>query len=70
MNRNVNQFIFIHFKNACLTALFFEVCAFLAANCYGFDCMLLSCHVAFQSESTLHNCLNAKELLAGNKRTI
>ena len=35
---------------------------------YGaFDCMLLSCHVPFQSESTLYIYLNVKELLARNR---
>ena len=32
--------------------------------------MLLSCHVRFQSESTLYSCLNDKELLDGNRRNI
>ena len=37
-----------------------------------FDCMFFSCHVCsshvkFQSESTLHSCLNVKELLARSR---
>ena len=35
-----------------------------------FDCMLLSCHVLFQSESALYSCLNVKELVPRNKRDI
>ena len=35
-----------------------------------FDCMLLSFTYAFQSESTLYNCLNVKELLTWNRRDI
>ena len=35
-----------------------------------FDCMLLSCYVTFQSESTLFSCLNANEFLAQNRRDI
>ena len=34
------------------------------------DCMFLSYHVTFQSESTLHSCLNVKGLLARNRRDI
>ena len=34
------------------------------------DCMLLSCQVHVQSESTLYSCLNVKELLARNSRDI
>ena len=34
------------------------------------DCMFLSCHVAFEDESTLYSCLNVKELLAQSRREI
>ena len=34
------------------------------------DCMLFSCHVRFQSESTLYGCLNVKELLGRSRREI
>ena len=34
------------------------------------DCMFLSCHYAFQSESTLYSCLNVKELLVWSRHVI
>ena len=34
------------------------------------DCMFLSCHVHFQSESTLYSCLNVKKLLAQSRHKI
>ena len=44
---------------------------FLSTYLYGaFDCMFLSCHVAFQCESTLYSYLNIKELLARSRREI
>ena len=34
------------------------------------DCMSLSCHVLFQSESAFYSDLNVKELLARSRRKI
>ena len=31
------------------------------------DCMLLSCHVPVQSQSTRYSCLNVKEILASSR---
>ena len=35
-----------------------------------FDCMLLSCHLRISEEFTLYSCLNVKELLAQNRRSV
>ena len=41
-----------------------------STNLRSLDCMLLSCHVRIQSESTLYSCLNVKELLSQSRREI
>ena len=50
-------------------AKWFSCCEYLPIQCI-YDYMFSSCHIAFQSESTLYNCLNVKKLLARNRRDI